>query len=285
MIKGKYAKWLWVGASLVWAASASALFALRPVTPASYPPLTLRRADMQAALRRDARVASETVSAQLQPSLDELRRRYLDQGLAEVSTRETKESDAQRNYARRLFLDSLHPSERARLSAQTCVWATHRVDELVHSAPMADWPHDLVGTFAAVMERYGIVAGGTITGPTFVFRTLFKARCNAILQQPLTHGMQPVERQAYHGWLALHVTTAPAAIRQKAIDEYARAGGIGAHEARGVWSFEQGLFREAAQAFEQGHRTRGALWLRNYHRAAATAQGVHGVNRVGEETP
>jgi hypothetical protein len=121
-----------------------------------------------------------------------------------------------------------------------------------------------LGSFPAMLERYGAVSQGEQLAPTAVVHAFFAARWNAMHERPLTEGLCPVERVAYFGWLAIGATELPVGQRVAALDEYTRGGGRFAQEIRGILLTQQGDPDGAREAFAQAYEQEPIFRLRNY---------------------
>ncbi|MEM9072806.1 MAG: hypothetical protein AAGE52_30145 [Myxococcota bacterium] len=150
--------------------------------------------------------------------------------------------------------------------------AVTRAFEALRGGLSAEDEEAALGTFPRMLERYDAMRDGRIVAPSFVVRTLYKARWNGIHQLPLTDGFHPVELQAYHGWLALHATAASAERRRSALDAYQRAGGRNVVEARAYLAALAGHAAEASLGYGRIWENHGNLRARNH---ALAIQGAN----------
>ena len=123
----------------------------------------------------------------------------------------------------------------------------------------------LVGSFPRMLERYGLAENGTLVAPEVVVESLFKATVNAVLQRELTAGLEPVEVQAYWGWLAFR-EGGDLAQRRAALQRYREAGGDAAAslELEAWLAFRAGKSGEAAQLYQRIAEENGSLRARNH---------------------
>jgi hypothetical protein len=129
----------------------------------------------------------------------------------------------------------------------------------------------VLGLFPEALARYGVTRNGFEIAPHFVMRTLYKARWNLAMGLAPEFELQPVEREAYHGWLALHSANLAPEARSLALQRYSSAGGGQIAEARGVLAFLSHDYRQAAAALEQAYRESPSLRIRNWLRGAQVA--------------
>jgi hypothetical protein len=123
---------------------------------------------------------------------------------------------------------------------------------------------------------------GFEVAPHFVLRTLYKARWNIAMGLAPDYKLAPVERQAYHGWLALHASNLGPEPRSVSLRDYAAAGGRQVSEARGVLAFLSHDYKDSVAALEQAEKESPSLRLRNWLRGAHVAlEAVHGQDSLG----
>ena len=128
-----------------------------------------------------------------------------------------------------------------------------------------------IGGFPRALERWGAMVDGRVRAPEIVLRALFAARWNAIHRRPSTDGLAPIERAAYHGWLALEAPTAPTALRHEALARFAEAGGHHALEARAFLAWGAGELDAAAELYDRASAATSSIRLRNHALACRTA--------------
>lgn len=145
--------------------------------------------------------------------------------------------------------------------------------ELESVAGHADVPEErrdrILGSFPDVLEHYGVTRRGVLVAPRFVMRTLYKARWNALLQLEPAWQLAPVERRAFHGWLALCAPEVAPADRMGALGGYAAAGGTRAVEAGAIIAWQAADFQRAEERLGRAYVATGSVRLRNYQLAAA----------------
>ncbi len=227
--------------------------------PTEMPPLTLAPAAVQAVLAADAAREEPTGEAAARR-----RQLYRETNVAEHDATdypgEAAARRAQLAEALEAVIDEHGPDVVRDLRAAD----VQRGMEALHGELPADEVVAELGGFLGMMERYGMATAGHQTAPTFVVRTAFMARWNAVQGLELTDGFEPVQLRAYWGWLALHAANAPLDRRLEALDTYASAGGERALEARGVLLYDEGDAAGAAEAFRAAYAARGTFRLRNH---------------------
>jgi len=129
----------------------------------------------------------------------------------------------------------------------------------------------VLGLFPEALALHGVTRNGFEVAPHFVMRTLYKARWNLAMGLAPDFQLQPVELEAYHGWLALHATNLAPEPRGVALQQYSRAGGAQIAEARGVLAFLSHDYKQAAEALDQAYRESSSLRIRNWLRGAQVA--------------
>ncbi len=140
----------------------------------------------------------------------------------------------------------------------------------------------ILGLFPDALARHRATQDGFEVAPHFVLRTLYKARWNIAVGRAPDYMLEPVERQAYHGWLALHATNLGPEPRLVALRDYAAAGGRSVAEARGVLAFMSHDYQEAVTAFERAEKESPSLRIRNWLRGAHVAfDAVHREESLG----
>jgi hypothetical protein len=191
-------------APLVWGVAlvVSAVLPIWPrtVAPQEAPGLELDDAASLAVIRRDVELASRVPATD---KAQQLKRMFLDQGLAERTGGETEGAVRARSQNRASLIRTVSEADRGPLLERLRAWATVSFDELVEGFPHSErrWGvpspvqfaargidtkrEDLLGSFPEMLERYGLMINGTLRAPELVARTLYKARWNAI------HGIVP----------------------------------------------------------------------------------------------
>jgi hypothetical protein len=244
-----------------------------PVAPREMPALVLDPAAVDDQLARDERAAAQAPSGE---AAEQRRRAYRELNMAERAATDTQETAARKLSALRDALarvveangveangveaNGVEIVERVRAADLAPMEATLRGRRARSGAePAAE-----LGGFLEMMERYDLSRDGRQRAPTFVVRTLFKARWNSLHGLEPTEGLSPIELQAYWGWLALGAEGAPVEARLGALDRLAEAGGHGVHEARAVLLFGQGRFEDARASFLAAAAEAPSFRLRNH---------------------
>ncbi|MGF1467709.1 MAG: hypothetical protein ACFCGT_16410 [Sandaracinaceae bacterium] len=231
----------------------------RPIAPVfGPPPLVLEPGAVRAVVAGDGALARRAPTG---PAAEERRRRY---HAVNVAEHEGGDHEEGARYRRRQLANALR---RLAQGDREVVRAVRAADlEAVQPALRGELPAGdrvaLLGGFPMMLERYGMVRAGRQAAPTFVVRTVFKARWNAVHGEVLTADMSPVELQAYHGWLALHGAGAPIERRLLALSRYAEAGGARAAEAEAILRCENDL-PQSDQALARARAERGTFLFRN----------------------
>lgn len=233
----------------------------RLLAPTELFALHLSREQVQAQLADDARQARLSPHS---PFAAELARLVLAHGEAETRGSEMTENYLRRRSAlraayQRLVADAGEPAAlamRARAVEQLEAALDLRLPQEQLTAVM--------GVFANALAAHGAVRDGEEVVPHFVTRTLYKARWNLAVGLPAAHAFAPVERRAFHGFLALHAENLPLPARQGDLERYAAAGGVRYAEARGVLAFRAHDYSAAVQSFERAYEKSQSLRLRNY---------------------
>ena len=254
--------------------SLSALWlAPRPAMPVEPPGLALRATEVVSALREAHAFASRAPDDALEARRREL---YLASGRAELAGED----------------ELVGIRRRAELAEVLAQLAAAHGDDVVRAVRARDVERMLpalagegdldarageLGQFPRILERWSAVVGDRRIADELVVRTLFAARWNASHSRPLEADLSPLERRAYHGWLAFHGEAADAAMRSDAFDAYlalAPDDEAAVAEARGVLAFQSGEYALAEAAFRAGHVRTGSVRLRNLAlEAAARAAG------------
>ncbi len=232
----------------------------RPVLPSGPPPLRLSRHAIQIVIRADQSLASRVPSDAL---AEQFRSHYFAQGQAEASSGETRAQFDARRRALTKAVKRLHEHDREAVMALRAEAVQH-FEQLTGSnghRRSERW----LGSFSTVLERYNLSLRETSELRRFVVRTLFKARWNAIATLELTDTFEPVEEQAYWGWLALHGDNAsPSQRRLDAAHAFRSSGGYGGLEAEGALAAALGRHAWAATRYHEAHTHTGNLRLRNH---------------------
>ncbi|HKU41532.1 MAG TPA: hypothetical protein VJR89_25420 [Polyangiales bacterium] len=238
----------------------------RALAPDQVPALVLDRARTAAVVRADA--AARAPTTETARTLDA---RFLDFGSLENRTLEGPMSP---DHLRRLLnggyeqvvRESGEPAALALRSA-----AVERMESaLALRLPDAETER-VLGLFPEALARYGVTRNGFEIAPHFVLRTLYKARWNLAMGLDAAHKLEPIELEAYHGWLALHASNLSPEPRIVALRDYAAAGGHGIAEARGALAFMSHDYKQAVAALEAAYDQSPSLRIRNWLRGARAA--------------
>jgi hypothetical protein len=93
---------------------------------------------------------------------------------------------------------------------------------------------------------------------------MYKVRWNMVHHLPQQAGLEPIEQQAFHGWIALHAGTVPSPRRAEAARAFYRAGGRRSAQALATWLYHGGDARAAFELMGRAHAQDRALFTRNY---------------------
>jgi hypothetical protein len=135
----------------------------------------------------------------------------------------------------------------------------------------------VMGAFASLLEREDVTRDGYLVGPSFVARTLYKARWNLFCGQPPDHAFEPIEGRAFYGWQALHSPRLALNQRLQAVAGYRKTGGRHVDEALGGLLYQARDFAGARAAFGAAAARTGSLRVRNYALGAQLAAAGPGV--------
>jgi hypothetical protein len=235
----------------------------RPIPTRELPPLVLTGPAVDEVLARDA--AAVAPSGEL---ADRVRRSVEAQGRAEVGEGEPAEVYEARLRDLRAAATELVRTEGEDALDALRAEATSELTRALAGELPREREEAVLGSFPRMLERYGATRDGVVVAPRFVVRVLFAARFDAIVRGDPTARLSPVERRAYWGWLALAERPVPAALRERALAEYARAGGWGSAEATAIAANEAGRTSDAAQRFGELAASGNLRW-----RNAALALG------------
>lgn len=120
-----------------------------------------------------------------------------------------------------------------------------------------------LGSFPAVLVRYGAVVDGRRVAPEVVVHALFWARWNAIHDRPLTEGMDDIILRAYHGWLAYYGASGGTELRSNALLQCVRAGGLRGFESEAYLRLSGDDLAGAQLALNEAYTRTGNIRLRN----------------------
>jgi len=249
---------------VVAAALAGATLAVpQPVDPWEMPSLVLDRAAATDAIRFDQSLATD---APVSPEAHTLRSLFLDHGRAEAKqpypAREVDRRQAAIHRATQELLETGGPPALDAMRA-AAVEDFARVLYDDSATPASDEEIGILGGFAEIEKRYGLVRNGVLIAPELTLRALYKARWNAIVRQPLCDGFSEIELQAYWGWFALHGWGQPLVKREEALLAFRDAGGEGVEEAAAMFDLLGGRPDRAATSLQKLYAATGELRLRN----------------------
>lgn len=251
----------------------------RALAPIDTPALVLDRAQVAQVVRTDAQNAA---TAPQTPDAKAFVESFLALGDIENQTAENAASPrVQRQSLARSFQKLVHDAgEPAALKLRSA--AVELLEAALSLRISGGDAERVLGLFPDAIARHRVTQDGFEVAPHFVLRTLYKARWNIAIGLAPDYKLAPVERQAYHGWLALHATNLGPEARSLALREYAAAGGRTIAEARGVLAFLSNDYKQAVAALEQAEKESPSLRIRNWLRGAHVAlDAVHGQESLG----
>lgn len=256
------------GAKLILVATAASCAAVllalpRPTDPLPAPPLLLDSGAVAAAIAADEEAATTAPDDEAARALERL---FLEVGRSASGGTDAPSAPRAQDIRAALgaFAEAHGEEELAGLRAR----ALSSLTLALRGELETDEASGRLGVFPQMLANYGLSADGDITAPSFVVRSLYKARWNGIFGRELTDGMAPIEREAYYGWLALRAETIPPERRLAALEAWARASGRDATEAQAVLHFATGDRARAAIEFQAAYEATGNLRLRNHALAA-----------------
>jgi hypothetical protein len=251
----------------------------RALAPLELPALVLDRASVAKVVAADADAAKK---ASQSPEAKALLEKFLSLGDIENQTVENAATPAlQRQSLARSFDQLAHEAGEPAALALRAV-AVEQLEAALRLQLSDKDAQRVLGLFPDALARHGATQDGFEVAPHFVLRTLYKARWNIAMGLKPDYKFEPVEGQAYHGWLALHATNLGPEPRLVALRDYAAAGGRGVSEARGVLAFMSHDFQEAVAALEQAEKESPSLRIRNWLRGAHVAfDAVHREESLG----
>lgn len=254
-------------------------FVPRALAPIDPPALVLDRAQVARAIAADAKSAKE---APRTPDAKAFIERFLSLGDIENQTVQNAASPSiQREGLARSLQRLVHDAgEPAALGLRSL--AVQNLEAALSLEVPDKEAQRMLGLFPDALARHGVTHEGFEIAPHFVLRTLYKARWNIAVGLAPDYKLAPVERQAYHGWLALHATNLGPEPRALALRDYAAAGGYRVSEARGVLAFLSHDYKDSVAALEQAEKESPSLRLRNWLRGAHVAlEAVQGQESLG----
>jgi hypothetical protein len=231
------------------------------------PPLVVPHDQTSASLARLSRLAGEAP----EPDADEAHRRelYLAHGRAEVHEDDPPHRARARaaelaRIATALEVAGVLDVVRAR-DVLRGVALLRGVD--ARGAPVSSSDDERMaelGAFPRVLERYRAIVAGRRVAPVLVLDALFWARWNAVHGRSLVEGMDPPMLRAYHGWLVYYGPAGGTDLRDGALVEYVRAGGLRGLETDGFLRLSRSDVVGARLAFEAAFEASGNVRLRNH---------------------
>lgn len=246
----------------------------RPAHPAEMPPLVVPANDAQATLAAIARSAS---SALADDDATEARRRtlYLEQGMNEARPSATPQAARLRD--EELAQLAVELDQAGALDAIRARDVGRTMTALRASGDAAERLGE-IGSLPDALVRYGAVVDGRRVAPVIVVEAMAWARWNGIHQRALTEGMDRTMLRAYHGWLVYYGPTEGTELRDGALVELVRAGGLRGLETEGFLRLSRNDRTGARLAFETAYEATGNVRLRNHALALGLAE-------LGEEDP
>lgn len=259
---------LWAfGAGLV-----GAMLALpQPVDPWEMPSLVLDRVAVAKTVRDEEALASMLPRGE---TVERLRKLFLEHGTAEIAAGYSRVDYERRQMRIHHALEALNtahgPSTFAALRAQAVEDYVRRFPNGTRE-PKTEDEIGMVGGFASMLERYGVVDEGVLVAPRMTVRAMYKARWNLVHRTEATNGFSPIEAQAYWGWLALHGWGVPLTHRIDALLQYKAAGGRNVAEAAALFDLLEQRPHQAAKVLGSLYLQSHQLRLRNLELGAVSA--------------
>lgn len=251
----------------------------RALAPIDLPPLVLDRASVAKVVAADAEHAKKAPQSADAKALLEA---FLTLGDVENQAADDKTSPTViRQRLSHLFQKLAHDlGEPAALTLRAA--AVERLEAALRLQLSDKETQQVLGLFPDALAQHRATHDGFEVAPHFVLRTLYKARWNIAVGLAPDFKFEQVERQAFHGWLALHATNLSPEPRLVALRDYAAAGGHGIAEARGVLAFLSNDYRESVAALERAEKESPSLRIRNWLRGAHVAsEAVHREESLG----
>jgi hypothetical protein len=232
------------------------------------PPLVVPTHDARATLDANAR---EAASALADDDMTEARRRtlYLEQGMNEARPSATPQAARLRD--EELAQLAIELEQAGALEAIRARDVDRTMSALRASG---DAPERLgeIGSLPEALVRYGAVVEDRRVAPVIVVQSMAWARWNGIHQRPLTEGMDRTMLRAYHGWLVYYGPTEGTDLRDGALVELVRAGGLRGLETEGFLRLSRNDRPGAQLAFEAAYEASGNVRLRNHALALGLAE-------------
>lgn len=232
----------------------------RPATPAEMPPLVVPAHDAEQTL---AAIAAAARGAIAEDDETEARRRelYLEHGRSEIHPTETPQASRERDDELARLATTL--AERDALDGSRARDVGRSVAALRTEGDDPERLGDL-GALPDALVRYGAVVEGRRVAPVIVVEAMAWARWNGVHGRTLTEGMDRTLLRAYHGWLVYYGPTNGTELRDGALVDYVRAGGLRGLETEGFLRFSRDDRRGAQVAFEAAYEASGNVRLRNH---------------------
>lgn len=239
----------------------------RGVVPNEMPQVPLDRTKMADSLATDYDLAATLQDGEALARLEHL---YFQHGLAEIEGEVEQAADDRAGALYQAFLAFRTEVGEDGVRALLARW-TNEAEGTLDEGDRDDRDARL-GSFPTMLDRYGIDARSADPVESFVRRTLYKARINASLSRSPTEQLEPIEVQAYWGWLAYAAEVDPPR-RLVALSAYEEAGGPVDDSVTATLLYLDGDALAAAEKFERAYEEHGSLRLRNHGLAAlATAE-------------
>jgi hypothetical protein len=265
--------------ALTFACVLALCFLPRSLAPIELPALVLDRAAVAKVVAEDAKQAKSVTQV---PAAKELDENYLVLGDIENHKLEKAPSPAQqRERLARMYAKLAHDiGEPAALTLRA--HAVARLESALNLQLSDTETERVLGMFPEALARHRATQDGFEVAPHFVLRTLYKTRWNIAMGLAPDYKLEPIEKQAFHGWIALHATNLGPEPRLMALRNYAAAGGHGIAEARGVLAFLSHDYEDALEALEHAEKQSPSLRLRNWLRGTHVAfDAVHREESLG----
>lgn len=232
----------------------------QPVEPGAPLPLDLDPAAVHEALEADEALASRATSG---PAAERLRELELELGRSELGQQSREERMARIEGLEAARMTLVEEAGEEAVAAERAL-AALRVDAFRRGDLSTEEAEESVGSFVELSNIYGLMTSEGPAAPTIVFRSIFKARWNAMVGLEVTEGLRPIEEQAVWGWPALQATHLPADQRRVALENYQASGGTVSTEARATLAYHASEHEAATRLFLEAHEATGNIRLRNH---------------------
>lgn len=236
----------------------------RTVQPTETPSLVLNPLEVNEQLAKDKELADKQVDERAYAIVDRAYREYgADSVAGAMPLQEARRKERERRTAIKR-LEETGDDAKSILRAR----AAEGVLDLITGKVGEQLTIERLGRFVHLMGQRSMVVGDKIVAPSFVIRTHFKARWNALFHLKPTDGFSEVEEQAYWGWIALNGNAIGPAGRLSALKKYRAAGGRDLPEAKATLYTLAGESMAASKIFSKLYDETGNIRIRNYRNTA-----------------